>query len=47
MPDLEFDLKRSLKVIDYLISEKVTHDFLYVFNVKDMHICSRFAVTAH
>jgi hypothetical protein len=32
MPDLEFDLERSLKVLDDLISVKVICDFPFVVN---------------
>jgi hypothetical protein len=42
MPDLEFDLKRSPKVIDDLISGKVIGDFLFVFNSNYSPNCCHF-----
>jgi hypothetical protein len=42
MADLEFDLKRSLKVTDDLISGKVIGDFLFVFNSNFSPKCCHF-----
>jgi hypothetical protein len=42
MPDLEFDLKGSLKVTDDIISGKVICDFLFVFNSNYSPSCCHF-----